>query len=249
MTRVAGSRAFSADTLTVFSLFFWFNRAYRSHPMPHQLEAYKLAEQSKTEYRKWTGAMLVLGSTAVFVAFWTILHLHEDTIRVACIGADKRTDNRYGEAAIYDAAQDKASLAGPAPHRARPVAGAARWRIRGPGPGRPLSELTSRACPGEDPISPSWLYLRLLQVKLSCVEAQGMLAPRKTGSVCLMSACATIWSAHALPFERRQHCAVAHFLHPGLRPRPWLRVRLHRICAARQQQLYQLHSPPSACPA
>jgi hypothetical protein len=75
MTRVAGSKAFNADTLTVFSLFFWFNRAYRSHPMPHQLEAYKLAEQSKTEYRKWTGAMLVLGSVAVFVAFWTILHL------------------------------------------------------------------------------------------------------------------------------------------------------------------------------
>lgn len=75
MTRVAGSRAFNADTLTVFSLFFWFNRAYRSHPMPHQLEAYKLAEQSKTEYRKWTGAMMVLGSVSIFVAFWVILHL------------------------------------------------------------------------------------------------------------------------------------------------------------------------------
>ncbi len=49
MTRVAGSRAFNADNLTVFALFFWFNRAYRSHPMPHQLEAYKLAEQSRTQ--------------------------------------------------------------------------------------------------------------------------------------------------------------------------------------------------------
>jgi len=75
MTRVAGTRAFNADTLTVFSIFFWFNRAYRSHPMPHQLEAYKLAEQSRTEYRKWTAAMIVLGSISVFVAFWVILHL------------------------------------------------------------------------------------------------------------------------------------------------------------------------------
>lgn len=75
MTRVAGSEAFNADTLTTFALFFWFNRAYRNHPMPHQLEAYKLAEQTRSDSRKWTGAMIVLGSIAVFVAFWTILHL------------------------------------------------------------------------------------------------------------------------------------------------------------------------------
>lgn len=78
MTRVAGSRAFDADNLTVFALFFWFNRAYRSHPMPHQLEAFKLAEQTRTEYRKWAAALLVLGTIAVFIAFWTILHLMYD---------------------------------------------------------------------------------------------------------------------------------------------------------------------------
>jgi hypothetical protein len=78
MTRVAGSKAFDAENLTVFALFFWFNRAYRSHPMPHQLEAYKLAEQTRTEYRKWTWALLILGSVAVFVAFWVILHLMYD---------------------------------------------------------------------------------------------------------------------------------------------------------------------------
>jgi hypothetical protein len=75
MTRVAGSRAFSADNLTVFATFFWFNRAYRSHPMPHILESYKLAEQTRANYRKWSGALIVLGSLAVFVAFWTILAL------------------------------------------------------------------------------------------------------------------------------------------------------------------------------
>ncbi len=78
MTRIAGSRAFDADNLTVFGLFFWFNRAYRSHPMPHQLESYKLAEQTNSDYRKWTGALLVLGGVAVFVAFWVILHLMYD---------------------------------------------------------------------------------------------------------------------------------------------------------------------------
>ncbi len=75
MTRIAGSRAFSADNLTVFGLFYWFNRAYRSHPMPQQLEGYKMAEQSRSDYRQWNRAMLVLGGVAVFVAFWAILHL------------------------------------------------------------------------------------------------------------------------------------------------------------------------------
>ena len=78
MTRVAGSRAFDANNLSAFAIFFGFNRAYRSHPMPQQLEAYKLAEQTRTEYRKWTGAMLILGAFAVFVAFWVILHLMYD---------------------------------------------------------------------------------------------------------------------------------------------------------------------------
>lgn len=75
MTRVAGSKAFDTSNLTVFALFFWFNRAYRSHPMPHQLEAFKLAEQTRSDYRKWFWALLFLGGLAVFVAFWAILYL------------------------------------------------------------------------------------------------------------------------------------------------------------------------------
>jgi hypothetical protein len=91
MTRVAGSRAFDAPNLTVFSIFFWFNRAYRSHPMPHQLEAFKLAEQTRTEYRKWTAAMLVLGAISVFVAFWVILQL------MYSYGAEGKSRIGFGE--------------------------------------------------------------------------------------------------------------------------------------------------------
>lgn len=78
MTRVSGSRAFDPGNLTVFALFFWFNRAYRSHPMPHQLESYKLAEQSNADYRKWTKALMVMGPLAVFITFWAILYLMYD---------------------------------------------------------------------------------------------------------------------------------------------------------------------------
>lgn len=96
MTRVSGSRAFDTDNLTVFGIYFWFNRAYRGHPMPHQLEAYKLAEQTKTDYKKWNAAMLLLGSFAVFVAFWAILHLMYD------YGAQGKSHGSYGSEA-YDA--------------------------------------------------------------------------------------------------------------------------------------------------
>ena len=75
LTRVVGSGAFNAGTLTVFAVFYGFNRAYRGHPMPHQLEAYKFAEQTRSDYRRWTVALLCLGSLAVFIGFWTILHL------------------------------------------------------------------------------------------------------------------------------------------------------------------------------
>jgi hypothetical protein len=47
--------------------------------MPHQLEAYKLAEQTTPgDYRRWHHAMLWLGAFAVFVAFWVVLHLMYD---------------------------------------------------------------------------------------------------------------------------------------------------------------------------
>lgn len=75
LTETLGTRAFTPAQLVAFSIFFWFNRAYRSHPMPHQLEAFKLAEQSHSDYRKWFWGMALFGILAAFVAFWAMLHL------------------------------------------------------------------------------------------------------------------------------------------------------------------------------
>jgi hypothetical protein len=94
MTRIAGGKSFSVETRTVFAIYFWFNRAYRSHPMPHQLEGYKLAEQTRTDYRKWTAAMLGLGAVAVFVAFWVILALMYD------YGAEGKSVGSFGAEAF-----------------------------------------------------------------------------------------------------------------------------------------------------
>ncbi|MDE2126339.1 MAG: hypothetical protein KGJ62_07100 [Armatimonadetes bacterium] len=75
LTRVGGTKVFSTSNLTVMSLYFWFNRAYRGHAMPQQLEAYKMAEQTRSDYRRWHIAMVVLSTLAIFIAFWAMLFL------------------------------------------------------------------------------------------------------------------------------------------------------------------------------
>ena len=40
LVSMLGTRRIGARNLTWFALFFWFNRDNRSHPMPHQLEAF-----------------------------------------------------------------------------------------------------------------------------------------------------------------------------------------------------------------
>jgi hypothetical protein len=73
-----GTRNLDPRTLTAFSLFFWFNRAYRSHPMPHQLEGFKLAEQSRSAMRPWFWALLLAGVVGSLAGFWAMLYLMYD---------------------------------------------------------------------------------------------------------------------------------------------------------------------------
>ena len=74
MTRVAGTPAFSGRDLTMLSFFFWFNRAYRSHPGPIGIEGLKAAgdvhASRKTMF--WClMAAVVVGTASVF---WAYLH-------------------------------------------------------------------------------------------------------------------------------------------------------------------------------
>ena len=68
-----GTRRLGAGTLTVFSLYKFFNRAYRAHPMPVQLEALKIAERRNINPRHIAAAILLatlIGSVSVF---WVLL--------------------------------------------------------------------------------------------------------------------------------------------------------------------------------
>ena len=77
LTDLLGPRAIGPPGLAAFSLFFWFNRAYRAHPMPHQLEAFYLADQSgaRGEMRGWFWVLILAGAAGMLAAFWAMLHL------------------------------------------------------------------------------------------------------------------------------------------------------------------------------
>lgn len=59
--------------LAMFSLFYGFNRAYRSHPMPIQLEGMKMAERVGGRFRPLFWAMLLAVAVGALSAFWAML--------------------------------------------------------------------------------------------------------------------------------------------------------------------------------
>ncbi len=68
-----GPTQFSRSDLAMFSLFYGFNRAYRAHPMPIQLEGFKIAEQAGGSYRRLFGAMLLAVGVGALAGFWANL--------------------------------------------------------------------------------------------------------------------------------------------------------------------------------
>lgn len=74
LTSVAGVTAFGKSDLTLFSLFSWFNGSNRSHPMPHQLEGFKLAQRTGMSYRRLMVVMLLGIAPSVFIAFLVYLY-------------------------------------------------------------------------------------------------------------------------------------------------------------------------------
>jgi len=74
ITKIFGSRKFSPGNLTGLSFLWFFNRAYRGHPMPHQLEGFKLAERSGADNRKFMIAMLLSILVATPISIWAYLH-------------------------------------------------------------------------------------------------------------------------------------------------------------------------------
>ena len=78
LTAVLGTQSLGGPTLAAFTLFYWFNRAYRCHPMPHQLEGLKMAQLTNTSPRGLMAAMLLAGVAGMVATIWVTLHVSYD---------------------------------------------------------------------------------------------------------------------------------------------------------------------------
>ena len=75
ITKSFGSANLGGNDLTMLALYWWFNRAYRSHPMPHQIEGLKAAQQVRHPLALYVIGMLLAGVIGSGAAIWAYLHL------------------------------------------------------------------------------------------------------------------------------------------------------------------------------
>ncbi|MBM3213730.1 hypothetical protein FJZ36_02290 [Candidatus Poribacteria bacterium] len=76
---IFGSRRLGAPSLTIMTIYWFFNRSYRNHPMPVQLEAYKMAERARMDNRRLSWAILLAVVVAVPASFASLLHMSYNT--------------------------------------------------------------------------------------------------------------------------------------------------------------------------
>ena len=73
LTRTIGTRKLGRGNLVMFSMFWFINRAYRSHPMPHQLEGFKMAERTHMNLRHLTLALMLAALLGSLSGFWALI--------------------------------------------------------------------------------------------------------------------------------------------------------------------------------
>ncbi|HLK61545.1 MAG TPA: DUF6785 family protein, partial [Chthonomonadaceae bacterium] len=65
-----GSQALGAQSLTAMSTMYWFNRGYRCHPMPNQLEAMKMGETARIKQSSILWVLVIAFLWGTLIAYW-----------------------------------------------------------------------------------------------------------------------------------------------------------------------------------
>ena len=92
LTLFAGTTGVGIQNLTIMTMFWWFSgRGYRTHPMPCQLEAMKMAQQGGVNMRGLGAAMMFALFVGGLASFWAALHLQYGA------GINKMTDHNWGQ--------------------------------------------------------------------------------------------------------------------------------------------------------
>lgn len=75
MVNTLGARELSARDLTAIVQTHWLNRGYRNHPMPSQLEGFKMGETAAMDGRRLLWVMFGATALGMLATYWA--HLHE----------------------------------------------------------------------------------------------------------------------------------------------------------------------------
>lgn len=82
-----GSRRIGTPSLTVLSFYYWLNRVYVAHPMPNQLEAFKIAERATINTKRLVWVMMFATIFGTLACFWSYLHIMYQTGASATYGS------------------------------------------------------------------------------------------------------------------------------------------------------------------
>ena len=74
LTRVVGSINLRQRDLGMFTQYFWFNRAYRGHPIAGSLEGLQMANRTRSPARAIVVAILIAVGASAIVGFWGWLY-------------------------------------------------------------------------------------------------------------------------------------------------------------------------------
>lgn len=75
MVSTIGTRYLKAPNLTVLSFYYWFNRCNRAHPMPNQLEAFKIADKANINKKHIMLVILLTTAISMPMTFWLEFHV------------------------------------------------------------------------------------------------------------------------------------------------------------------------------
>jgi hypothetical protein len=75
MLATLGTHALGAQNLTAIACLHWLNRGYRCHPMPNQLESFKMAQGGRINLDRLIWLTLALSMVAVLFTYWSNLDI------------------------------------------------------------------------------------------------------------------------------------------------------------------------------
>lgn len=87
MLSLLGFNAIGAANMTILQSMYWFNRCYRSHPMPNQLESMKMAEGTAIKIKPLIFALMLATVVGLLTAYWANLHVtYAAGAQAKCLG-------------------------------------------------------------------------------------------------------------------------------------------------------------------